>query len=116
MAKPSDNEEGSRMTPEEKAKLEDEIVDVYESETDSEIEGALEKVRLMARTFEAILSKRRQRQANTSSDLERAKAFIVQEMEKARAALRKMDKKEPEILMPQDINRIRQSLDTHSVF
>ncbi|MBO0888695.1 hypothetical protein J2P12_06305 [Candidatus Bathyarchaeota archaeon] len=103
------------MSPEDKARLEAEIFDVYDSEPDFELEGALERARLMARTFEAILSKRRQKQTDTSSDMDRARSFIMEEMEKARVALRKMGKKGSEILMPEDINRIRQSLDTHSV-
>ena len=94
------------MTPEEKAGLVDEIVDVYESEPDTELEEALEKARLMAKTFEALLEERRQGQTDPDSDTERAKAFIVEEMEKARLALREMDKVEPEILTPDDINRI----------
>ena len=94
------------MTPEEKAALVDEIVDVYESEPDAELEEALEKARLMAKTFEALLEERRQGQTDPDSDTERTKAFIMEEMEKARLALREMNKTEPEILTPDDINRI----------
>ena len=94
------------MTPEEKAALVDEIVDVYESEPDAELEEALEKARLMAKTFEALLEERRHGQMDPDADTERAKAFIIGEMEKARLALREMNKAEPEILTPDDINRI----------
>ncbi len=93
------------MTPEEKAALIDEIVDIYGSEPDAELEEALEKARVMAKTFEALLSERKQEQIGTTSDMD-ARAFIMEEMEKARLALRKMNKKEPEILTPDDINRI----------
>jgi hypothetical protein len=94
------------MTPEEKAALVDEIVDIYESEPDTELEEALEKARLMAKTFEALLEERRQGQTDRDSDTEQAKAFIIEAMEKARLALRETNNTEPEILTPDDINRI----------
>ncbi|HEX4922107.1 MAG TPA: hypothetical protein VFV92_15385 [Candidatus Bathyarchaeia archaeon] len=94
------------MSPEERARLIDETVEGYESESDSEIEEALEKAQVLAKTFEALLSERRQKQMSEESDLEMAKRFIVGEMERARRVLRKMNKPEPEILTPDDINTI----------
>lgn len=94
------------MSPEERAKLIDETVEGYESESDSEIEEALERAQVLAKTFEALLSERRQKQMAEESDLEMAKKFIVGEMERARRVLRKMNKPEPEILTPDDINTI----------
>lgn len=93
------------MTPEEKAELIDETVEAYQSEPDSELEEALEKAEVLAKTFQALLSERRAKQVEEESDRDRAKSFIMAEMEKARRALRKMNK-EPEILTPDDINRI----------
>lgn len=93
------------MTPEERARLIDETVEAYESESDSELEEALEKAQVLAKTFTALLLERRQKQVEEESDMDRAKSFIMAEMEKARKALRKMNK-EPEILTPDDINRI----------
>ena len=94
------------MTPEEKAQLVDEIVSIYESEPDSELEEALEKAQVTARTVEALLAERRAEPEEASYELEQAKAFIIEEMEKARMEMRRMGKTEPEILTPDDINQI----------
>ena len=94
------------MTPEEKAQLVDEIVNIYESEPDSELEEALEKAQVTARTVEALLAERRAEPDDSTYDLEQAKAFIMEEMEKARSEMRRMGKTDPEILTPDDINRI----------
>ena len=94
------------MTPEEKAQLVDEIVSIYESEPDSVLEEALEKVQVTARTVEALLAERRAEPDEPSYELEEAKMLIMEEMEKARSEMRRMGKIEPEILTPDDINRI----------
>lgn len=94
------------MTPEEKDRLVDEIVGIYESEPDSELEEALEKAQVTARTVEALLAERRAEQDESNYELDQAKAFIMGEMEKARIEMRRMGKTEPEILTPDDINRI----------
>ena len=98
--------DGLMMTPEEKAQLVDEIVGIYESEPDSELEEALEKAQVTARTVEALLAERRAEQDQSNYELEEAKAFIIGEMEKARIEMRRMGKTEPEILTPDDINQI----------
>jgi hypothetical protein len=94
------------MTPEEKARLVDETVDLYESAPDSELEDGLEKAQLLAKTFEALLSERRQKREGMDSDIDQARSFILDEMKKARLALREMSGREPEILTPDDLNRI----------
>ena len=94
------------MTPEEKAQLVDEIVAAYESEPDSELEEALERAHVTARTVEALLAERRAEPEDSSYELEQAKMLIMEEMEKARMEMRRMGRIEPEILTPDDINRI----------
>ena len=98
--------DGSIMTPEEKAELIDQIVSIYESEPDSELEEALEKAQVTARTVEALLAERRAEPDESSYELEQAKMLIMEEMEKARSEMRRMGRTEPEILTPDDINRI----------
>ena len=94
------------MTPEEKAQLVDEIVSIYESEPDSELEEALEKAQVTARTVEALLAERQAEQEQSNYDLDQAKALIIVEMEKARTEMRRRGVIEPEILTPDDINQI----------
>jgi hypothetical protein len=94
------------VTPDEKARLVDETVEIYESAPDSELEEGLEKAQVLAKTFEALLRERRQKKEDMYSDIDQARSFILEEMKKARLAMREMNGREPEILTPDDLNRI----------
>ncbi len=78
------------MTPKVKSRMIDTVVSHYEYESLKNLKGALDEATIVVRTLQALMEERtiKIEEPTDEDSVERAKAFIRQEMDRIRAIVR----------------------------